>query len=66
VADLLLVPATTRRREVALRAAIGAGRGRLIRHLLTESVALSVARGAIGLVFGIFGIRAPYSQPFRI
>jgi putative ABC transport system permease protein len=58
VANLLLVRATGRRREIAIRAAIGGSRGRIIRQLLTESVVLSLSGGFFGLFVGWAGIRA--------
>ncbi|MEM1180001.1 MAG: ABC transporter permease [Acidobacteriota bacterium] len=58
VANLMLVRARSRENELALRAAIGAGRGRLISEMITESLVLASFGGAIGLLIGSMGVRA--------
>ena len=58
VGNLMLVKATGREREAALRLALGAGRGRLVRQALTESLVMSVVGGAAGVALGWWGTRA--------
>jgi ABC-type antimicrobial peptide transport system permease subunit len=64
IANILLVRATVREREMAIRAALGSGRGRLIRQMLTESLLLAMLGAIVGMILGKWASQT-FAMPCR-